>query len=1121
MNNIQLDYNSRNSLINKDPRIELLQFKNEILNEVRESQKLSENKLNQYKEITENKLSKFEIKFNTLFEKLEEKNDNKPMDNIMNDHIKDLLQFQAEAKNNLITINIKLDNLEKDMYNNIFRIDKILTESVIYPGIIGNMCKFKTFHDFMNYLLTQASQNITFKDKTELDLKTFKSKIDKYLKSFSTQLDNLLNEANNFTRKSVEDIELRMKTLLLNIDDKIKNMKINNSKFEKSLDYLKNEINNINEIKEENDKILEEKLSLIQEENNNVMENFSEQKNQLNQMKKKINRLLAIIEENKSGKDKEKIKEVISYRNSPNYNQNLKEIRTSIKHESKIKKYIQGEINADEINAINTAIKNSNKILNKNLNNYNLKEEKKFNINSNSNINDVKENYENNSELYNNNYTETEEDENTHTKTKKSKSNSIKKDLSIKQESYNDITNKKIPKTTKAERSKNSRGEINARNFKNEEITYNNKPKNRNPREINKNLKKKEHKKIIKDKTKEEYESESEENDENYEEKSNEEKDEEISLNNTGNNLSCNDIDEYSDYNEDDYSDNEESEETIINRNKNNRKVKRKISRLALPKIKANKRDSSARISKLKKKSNNNYKSNLKEKENKIKYINSKSRNTNIKNVEIKNDIINKDIFSKKSDIQKNHGNTSDSQKLLKFKKYKNDQSTLTNNINIKQKYTFDYKKIIKEEDIDDKYVDKEKKSNLLNKLSSTNNNEIYSNYISNTKNKNEDLVDIKLNKDSNSYQFSKLNEDNQINNDLNSELDRRQKEIKNLNRNIKNYINSNCKIKESNISSINNFSIPIAILYDKNVKKNEKEMKNSIDFNSLQNHNINENSNIKSRNKIPNKNNNEILNNINNNMNIINNMKNNTYLEMPKMFKDFYLSARSNNQNMTIETSNENYLTSNLNEHLKKYNSTSFRKNELNKNNSATNIYFSDRIKFQSNRISYKNKNYRNNFSKLKPNFSSEIGNNRTNIGFSYSNNSLINSNNNKNFYNESKEKLKNQFDNSNLYYNYEYHKNMQLKNNLDKLDNNVTVNEKVISSPFQAYQTYQKDIKESDFKNNRFMNTNKNSLFQNNNKNNKNSNNNYPINILNDKVKDAQLIQNLISNIQSNIQD
>ena len=88
-----------------------------------------------------------------------------------------------------------------------------------------------------------------------------------------------------------------------------------------------------------------------------------------------------------------------------------------------------------------------------------------------------------------------------------------------------------------------------------------------------------------------------------------------------------------------------------------------------------------------------------------------------------------------------------------------------------------------------------------------------------------------------------------------------------------------------------------------------------------------------------------------------------------------------------------------------------------------------------------------------------------------------------------------------------------MQLKSNLDKLDNNIFVNETVISSPFQSFQ------KESDFKNNRFTNTNKNSLFQNNNKNFKNINNNYPANILNMKGKEAEIIQKLISNIQSNI--
>ena len=79
-----------------------------------------------------------------------------------------------------------------------------------------------------------------------------------------------------------------------------------------------------------------------------------------------------------------------------------------------------------------------------------------------------------------------------------------------------------------------------------------------------------------------------------------------------------------------------------------------------------------------------------------------------------------------------------------------------------------------------------------------------------------------------------------------------------------------------------------------------------------------------------------------------------------------------------------------------------------------------------------------------------------------------------------------------------------------------NIFVNETVIDSPFQVFQTFQK---ESDFKNNRFINTNKNSLFQNNNKNFKNVINNYPINILNIKGKEAEIIQQLITNIQSNI--
>ena len=722
----QFDDNMKNSIFNRESKAELLQIKNEILTGVRESQKLSDNKLNVFRETTENKLTKFEEKLNKLLEKLEETKDDKPMNNINNDHINDLLKFESETRDKLITINIKIDNLEKDMHNNVYRIDKILAESVIYPGIIGNMCKFKTFHDFINYILTQTSQNTTFRDKTELDLKTFKARIDKHLKSFSAQLDNTLNEANIFTRKTIEDVELKMKTLSLNLDEKIQNVRIDNSKLDKSLENLRNEFKKNNEIKEENDKIFEEKISELQEENNNANENFLEHKNEFNLMKEQIDQLFSLIEDIKPGSNKERIKNVDL--NDDNSNKNTPKIRKRIKYESKIKKYIHGEINADEIGAINPIITNSNKILNKNLNNYNLKGVKRFNINNNSNINDDKENYQDNPESYNtksknynqinkyklnkdytnnrhdnsegknNNYYTDSEDDNTNSKRNKSKSNSNKNDLSIKKETYNSIKNKNIPRTTKTEKVKNSRREINLRNIKNKQITYNEKPKNRNPKEKNKNLKNK--KKILKNvqkKTKEEYESEENDEEEDEEIEENNEKfneEEEESFDNVGDNLSCDDIVDYSDVDED--SDKEKSE------HKNNKKLKGRTSKLKLPKIKENKRGTSAKNSKLKKilqLSNNNYKSNLREKENKIKYINSKSRNNNIKNVELKNNKSHQDIFSKKPNIDQKHGKTSDTRKIIIFKNNKNEHTnTMKDNFN--KKYPSDYTKIIKEENI-------------------------------------------------------------------------------------------------------------------------------------------------------------------------------------------------------------------------------------------------------------------------------------------------------------------------------------------------------------------------------------------------------------------------------------
>ena len=71
MNVNQFDDNMKNSLFNRESKAELLQIKNEILSGVKESQKLTDNKLNVFKETTQNKLTKFEEKLNKLLEKID------------------------------------------------------------------------------------------------------------------------------------------------------------------------------------------------------------------------------------------------------------------------------------------------------------------------------------------------------------------------------------------------------------------------------------------------------------------------------------------------------------------------------------------------------------------------------------------------------------------------------------------------------------------------------------------------------------------------------------------------------------------------------------------------------------------------------------------------------------------------------------------------------------------------------------------------------------------------------------------------------------------------------------------------------------------------------------------
>ena len=934
--------NIRRSSLN--PSMERLQFKNEILSDVKRTQKLGEDKLEKLMEIIETKFSEYDKEIIKLNGNVQDIKNIKPEGNILNEHVKDLLSFQSEAKDDLITIKIKIENLDKDISNNVYRIDKILSESIIYPGTIGNASRFKTFHDFIDYILTQASKNITFREKSEMDLKTYKNKMDKYLKNFSSQLDNLLKEANIFTKKSIEEVEAKMKILLDEVNGKIQSIRFDKTniikEFEKNSEILKKEIVKINEMKDEINKILEEKILIIQEENSRIMGNYAENKNDINLINDRLNQLSDYIKEirlktgKKSKKEEFKIKENKNELNKSQENkEDIKPLNNKIKQESKIKKYIYGEINAKDLEMNKDSNINNNRMSNKYINiQNNISEEKKISLNNysstdNNNKNKFKNNsseninefsskstnnyhlddnkndsvYENKNnkiedkyksgDINSNNKYNQNNNKNKNLKINETKLSLNKKDISIKNGAYNGVKTI-IPKTSKI--IKNARKDINLRNIKNKQITYSNKPKNRNPKEIKKQIKNnnvkfyKKHKKNKKEKiNKEEFESE-----ENEEE--DEEEDEESSEN-VGENLSCDDINESS---ESEYS-NDNYEREISNKNfKYKKKIIRKYSKISLPKIRELKRSSSSKNTKIKTVPNNYNK--IKEK--KIKYLNNKSRNNNIKNFENKNDDNNKEIFSKKSDINKKREATNEhNNKFKNNEKYVEKQSK-SSQTNMENKNYYD-KEIIEEEDDDinnNEYLNKENIYSF-SKYSLTNN--INDKFI-NIKNDNSLSLTQNIEKSSNYKKInSQLKEDINIKNNnlenstnnINSEIDIKQidiknLEIKNLNRNIKNYIKYGFKLKDKYDPSLNNNNSTSRYLSLGKCPKNNtnKEYNNNEKYNISdlkQKKNYNEYSNIKSRNKIINKNNNDLVNNINNN--IINNLKNNTYQNLPRMFND------------------------------------------------------------------------------------------------------------------------------------------------------------------------------------------------------------------------------------------
>ena len=361
-NQNQIDENVLTFLNPKNIQQDLLFFKDDILKDLR----ILENKLNDnisiHKDEQDYKLNLYEKKIESQTQKIaylsnlltESKQKTSVEENIE--------KFKLKTEEDLAKIDLKMNLIQKEIREGLYKFDKLFSETVLYPGIIGYECRFSNFHSFVDYVLSNINQFIVFQELIKsYELHKMKNKMEKDIKIVLLQLKNNFQNSSKFTIEKINESETKMINILNEYNTKFIDVRFENNKsateLRNRIDDVANSLNKIMEIKEEIDTKYEVQDKKIEDLKINIVsvDNKLEERNtEFIKIEKRFDLLTTYI-------DKYLIQDDLDINNYDKSRNNIMYKGRSV-HTSK--EYIKGFINAID-NERNSIKKNQNMKKNK------------------------------------------------------------------------------------------------------------------------------------------------------------------------------------------------------------------------------------------------------------------------------------------------------------------------------------------------------------------------------------------------------------------------------------------------------------------------------------------------------------------------------------------------------------------------------------------------------------------------------------------------------------------------------------------------------------------------------------------------------------------------------------
>ena len=205
----------------KNIKEDILFFKDDILKDI----KRFENKLNLkcdgQTSMLKDKFDKYDLKMEAMTEKISLLG-NKISTNIsLKEKVDELYEFKNKLQGNIMTQDVRIDTIMKDLKNAINKYDNILLESVIYSGIIGVNARFKTFHELIDFILININQLNSFKEKNSMDIKTYKKKIETLSQNLKVQIESINKNNMEYNNRGLQETENKINNYFEEYNNKI------------------------------------------------------------------------------------------------------------------------------------------------------------------------------------------------------------------------------------------------------------------------------------------------------------------------------------------------------------------------------------------------------------------------------------------------------------------------------------------------------------------------------------------------------------------------------------------------------------------------------------------------------------------------------------------------------------------------------------------------------------------------------------------------------------------------------------------------------------------------------------------------------------------------------------